>query len=135
MRARRVLLYLAAACASVLLLASPALSRRHRLHAVAPPLASSMAVDEQEWSITPSQTVVAAGAVTFRAYDRGMDAHNMALIGPNGRQLAQVSMQPGGSGTVTADLPPGHYQLVCTLYAGTPQSHEALGMHTTFTVR
>ena len=134
MRARRVLPCLAAACASALLLASPALSRRHRLHAAAPPLPTSMAVDEQEWSITPSQTVLASGRVTFHAYDRGMDAHNMTLIGPTGQQLAQVSMQPGSSGTVTADLPAGHYQLVCTLYAGTPQSHEALGMHTTFTV-
>jgi plastocyanin len=131
----RSLALLSLALAAALVFAGPAVSRRHRLHAPTPPLPSSLAVDEQEWSITPSQTVLAAGEVTFHAYDRGMDAHNMTLIGPNGDQLAQVSMQPGGSGTATADLPPGNYQLVCTLYAGTPQSHEALGMHTVITVR
>ena len=43
-----------------------------------------MSVDEQEWSITPSHTVVAAGTVTFHDYNRGMDAHNLTIKGANG---------------------------------------------------
>jgi plastocyanin len=116
------------------LLAPPAFSRRHRVHRIAPRLALSLAVDEQEWSLRPSQTVVAAGKVSFQAYDRGQDPHNMTIIGAHG-QIAQVSMQPGGSGTVAVTLAPGTYRLVCTLFAGTPQSHEALGMRALLTVR
>jgi plastocyanin len=116
------------------LLAPPAFSRRHRIHRIAPALPSSLAVDEQEFSVRPSQTVVAAGKVTFHAYDRGQDPHNMTIIGSHG-QIAQVSMLPGGSGNVAVTLAPGTYRLVCTLFAGTPQSHEALGMHALLTVR
>ncbi|MHB8695260.1 MAG: cupredoxin domain-containing protein [Solirubrobacteraceae bacterium] len=116
------------------LLAPPAFSRRHRVHRIAPSLRASLAVDEQEWSVRPSQTVVAAGKVTLHAYDRGQDPHNMTIVGPHG-QIAEIAMQPGGSGSVAVTLAPGTYRLVCTLFAGTPQSHEALGMHALLTVR
>ena len=46
-----------------------------------------------------------------------------------------VSLKPGEAGTITARLAPGTYTLVCNLFAGTPESHEALGMKTTLTVR
>jgi hypothetical protein len=109
-------------------------ARRHRLHFPVPSLPSSLSVDEQEWSITPSHTVVATGTVTFHDYNRGMDAHNLTIAGPNGVE-GVVSVQPGQSGTLVAHLRPGTYLLYCSLFAGTPQSHEMLGMHTLLTVR
>jgi hypothetical protein len=130
---RLCVLVAVAAVAGVL--AAPAASRRHRLHLPTPPLARSLTVDEKEWSVTPSETVVAAGVVHFTAYDRGEDAHDMQLISPSGKVLSTVYMQPGGSARVAAQLAPGTYRLICSLFAGTPESHEARGMHALLTVR
>jgi hypothetical protein len=118
------------------ILAAPLSSdaRRHRLHRPTPPLPSNLTVDEQEWSVIPSHTVVAAGTVTFHDYNRGMDAHNLTIAGPSGLE-GVVSVQPGQSGTLVAHLQPGTYLLYCSLFAGTPQSHEMRGMHTVLTVR
>jgi plastocyanin len=109
-------------------------ARRHRLHLPLPPLPNTLSVDEQEWSITPSHTVVSAGRVTFHDYDRGMDAHNLTIAGGDG-PLGAVSVQPGEGGTLVANLKPGTYTLYCSLFAGTPESHYMKGMHTTITVR
>jgi heme/copper-type cytochrome/quinol oxidase subunit 2 len=107
---------------------------RHRPHRPPPPLARSLTVDEQEWSVIPSQTVVAAGVVTFRVYDRGQDPHDLVVKGPGGVR-GMVSLVPGGSGTIVAHLRPGTYLLYCSMFMGTPQSHYARGMHATLTVR
>src|SRR5581483_11977324 len=93
---RRACIAVTAAASVALALPGAALSRRHRVHSVAPPLPHAAAVDEQEWSVQPSQTVLAAGRITFTGYDRGQDAHNMAIIGPHG-QIAAIAMKPGGS--------------------------------------
>lgn len=106
----------------------------HRLHRPPPPLAKSLTVDEQEWSIIPSQRVVAAGTVTFRVYDRGMDEHNLTIEGPGGIQ-GLTWVQSGQSSTIVAHLRPGTYLLYCSMFMGTPQSHYARGMHTLLTVR
>jgi uncharacterized cupredoxin-like copper-binding protein len=126
----------AAGVVIVAVLAAPLSSdaRRHRLHLPIPPLPNTLSVDEQEWSITPSHTVVAAGTVTFHDYNRGMDAHNLTIKGPSG-QAGVVSVDPGTSGTITAHLKPGTYLLYCSLYANTPESHYMKGMHTVITVR
>jgi plastocyanin len=122
------------ALALALALAGPAIGRRHHPHKPPKPLPRALSVDEKEWSLTPSQKVVHAGVVTFHDYNRGMDPHNLQVIGPNG-PVQTISVAPGTSGTLAANLPPGTYHLVCSLYAGTPQSHEALGMHAVITVR
>jgi hypothetical protein len=44
-------------------------------------------------------------------------------------------MQSGGSATIVAKLSPGRYKLYCSMFMGTPQSHEALGMLAYITVR
>jgi plastocyanin len=119
---------LAATCAA------PAAGRRHRLHVAPPDLPHSLTADEREWTIRPSENVVAAGAVRFHAYNRGQDSHNFVIVGPSG-EVSAASLASGASATITADLSPGTYQLICTLFADTPQSHEARGMHTTITVR
>jgi hypothetical protein len=114
---------------------APARGRTHRLHRPPPPLARSLSVDEQEWSVRPSQVAVAAGPVRVTVYDRGQDDHNLVIQGPDGVTKGFVSLIPGQSSTIVAHLPPGTYHLFCSLYAGTPQSHEALGMHALLTVR
>lgn len=114
--------------------APPAASRLHRLHRPLPALPHSLTVDEKEWSVLPSQTVVAAGLVHFTAYDRGQDAHDMEIIGPHGA-IATVMMQPGGSARIAESLRPGTYRLICSLFVGTRQSHEARGMHALLTVQ
>ena len=114
--------------------------RRHRLIMPTPPLPHSLAVDESEYQVVPSERVVAAGTVTMAVYDRGQDAHNLTVQGPvtstgDGKIRAQVWLQSGGSTTLVTTLAPGRYKLYCSMFAGTPQSHEKLGMLSEITVR
>jgi hypothetical protein len=106
----------------------------HRLHLPPPPLAHSLTVDEQEWSIIPSQRVVAAGTVRFEVYDRGQDAHDLVIQGPGGIR-GTTHVMPGQSATIVARLYRGTYVLYCSLFMGTPMSHYARGMHTLLKVR
>jgi plastocyanin len=76
----------------------------------------------------------------MQVYDRGQDAHNLTVQGPvtssgDGTIRGQVWLQSGGSTTLTAKLAPGRYKLYCSMFAGTPQSHEAMGMLSSITVR
>jgi plastocyanin len=112
-----------------------AAGRRHRLHVPPAELPHSLSVDEKEWAVQPSQTLVAAGVVRFNAYNRGEDSHNFVIVDAAGRVEATTSLLPGVSATVTTRLHPGTYVLFCSLFAGTPESHYARGMHATITVR
>lgn len=105
-----------------------------------PPLPHNLTVDEREWAITPSESVVAAGTVTMQIYDRGEDAHNLTVQGPvtstgDGTILGQVWLKSGGTKTLVVKLAPGTYKLYCSMFMGTPQSHEMLGMLSKITVR
>jgi hypothetical protein len=120
--------------------ASGGVLRRHRLLLPTPPLPRSLTVDESEYTVVPSERVVGSGTVTFQVYDRGQDEHNLTIQGPAtatgaGRVRGQVWMKSGGMATIVAKLPPGKYKLYCSMFAGTPQSHEMLGMNTLITVR
>lgn len=115
-------------------LVTPAEGRRHRLRLPGQVLPHALTVDESEWAMRPSKTVVAAGLVTVRTYNRGEDDHNILLTTKSGTPHL-VSLKPGEAGTITARLSPGRYTLVCNLFAGTPDSHEDLGMRFTLTVR
>ena len=130
----------ALAVAGAALAASPALPfalRVHRLH-VPPPvvaaLPSALAVDEAEYTLRPSQIVLAAGQVKINVYNRGMDDHDLTLVDGNG-VTQQVLVHPGQEGTLIVALKPGSYRLYCSLFEGTPQSHDALGMHAVVEVR
>jgi uncharacterized cupredoxin-like copper-binding protein len=116
------------------LLTGAAAGRQHRLHRPPSDLPHQLSVDEWEWIVQPSQNVVGAGVVHINAYNRGMDDHDVQLIGPHGI-VNTVFLSPGSSGTITAKLAPGRYQLICSLYEGTPESHYARGMHAWLTVR
>jgi len=92
-----------------------------------PPLSSSLALDEKEWAVTPSRRVVAAGPVSMRVYNRGMDDHDLTIIDSAGVRH-QVYLPPGDTQIVHATLAPGVYTVWCSLFAGSASSHEALGM-------
>lgn len=127
------------AAATVGLAAAPPafVPRQHRLHVptpALPTLPSSLAVDENEYTLRPSQIELAAGPVKFNVYNRGMDDHDLTVVDGNGA-TQQIPVKPGESGTLIVSLKPGSYRLFCSLFAGTPESHDALGMHNTITVR
>lgn len=87
-----------------------------------PPLppSTSLAVDEGEWRVVPSTRVVAAGQVTLRVYNRGMDDHDLTVVDATGAAL-RLDLAPGQSGTIRATLTPGVWKLYCSLFAGTPR--------------
>jgi hypothetical protein len=118
--------------ALVLLVAPAGAGRAHRLRQPAAPLAHALTVDQAEWSLTPSKRAVAAGPVRIHVYNRGEDDHDLVVVDRRGRRHA-VDVRTGTDAVLTADLAPGSYRLVCSLQAGTPQSHEAAGM--AFTLR
>jgi plastocyanin len=119
------------------LIGSPtyAVARRHRIHLPPVELPRALTVDEREWAVQPSKTLVGAGTVTFHAYNRGQDDHNFVIVDAAGVVAGQASLIPGSAATVTAHLRPGTYQLFCSLFAATPESHYARGMHAELTVR
>ena len=109
--------------------------RVHRLRLPPPPpLPTSLAVDEDEWTVIPSKRVVAAGPVTLRVYNRGMDDHDVSLVDATGA-LHRVYLTPGASTEVRATLTPGTWKIWCSLFEGTPESHELFGMVTTIEAR
>ena len=75
-------------------------------------------------------SVAAAPTLTFRGtYPAGADIHNLALLGADSTRLCGTNnLNVGQAGTFTVtNLPPGNYQLVCTI-------HAAFGMTKAFTV-
>ena len=123
-------------CVSLIAAASAvAAPRLHRTKLPPPlPLPTSLAVDEGEYVVVPSKKVVAAGPVTFRIYNRGMDDHDLTLVDAAGGGHT-LYLPPGESGSLQVTLPPGTWKLYCSLFAGTPSSHEALGMAAYVTAR
>jgi hypothetical protein len=109
-------------------------ARRHRLHLPVGPLGRTLTVDEFEFTLRPSKTAVAAGKVSVRVYNRGEDDHNLVLVDQVGTTHI-VSLKSNEYGVVKAKLARGRYKLFCSLYEGTPQSHEAKGMRFFLTVR
>jgi hypothetical protein len=108
--------------------------RRHRLVVPPPALARSLTVDESEFRIRTSKTAVGAGVVTIRVYNRGEDDHDLVVIA-GGSPVAHVALKSGASAVLAPVLPPGRVRLICSLQAGTPQSHELLGMHAALLVQ
>jgi uncharacterized cupredoxin-like copper-binding protein len=98
-----------------------------------------------EWSVAVSKPDAKAGKVTFAIANRGKITHEFVVLKTgraagalaNGKPKIDESgnvgetgdIKAGASKTVTLNLKPGHYSLVCNLPA-----HYAQGMHTDFTV-
>lgn len=134
-RAGRVALAVALIVGLLAVSIAPAAVRRHRLKVPPrPALPRALSVDEVEWAVTPSRKVVSSGRVTINVYNRGMDDHDFVIENAAGAELGKAFLQPGGSDQVVVVLPPGEYKLVCSLFRGTPISHETLGMVSTLRV-
>ena len=63
-----------------------------------------------------------------------MDDHDLALVDASGN-VRSVDVPSRESRSLVATFGPGRVKLYCSLFAGTPGSHEALGMSTTIEVR
>ena len=112
-----------------------------------------MAVTLNQWVVTPSVTTVAAGSVSFTVTNAGTIPHEFVVLQTKtaaadfpiksfegeperfnedtaGTNVGETGdMEAGATQTLTIDLDPGHYALVCNLPA-----HYGQGMHTDFTV-
>jgi plastocyanin len=89
----------------------------------------------QEWSLSPSRATLPAGRVVVQLWNRGMDPHDLRarrLVGGRmvGHTFAVHLTLPGRVSTATWTLPPGRYQLYCSL-----PGHMKAGMHVQITVR
>jgi uncharacterized cupredoxin-like copper-binding protein len=111
--------------------------------------ATSVDVSLDSFSLTPSTTSAPAGSITFNVSNAAAaDAHELVVaqtdqaadqltVGADGTvDEASVTvideveeMEPGGSGSLTADLAAGHYVLFCNV-----PTHYQQGMHADFTV-
>jgi len=87
-------------------------------------------VDEGEYFLNATHPTVAAGTVELDPANLGMDEHNMTVRNAQGQVLGAVTVEPGQTQQLALSLAPGSYTVFCSLY-----NHEALGMHTTLTVR
>ena len=104
--------------------------RLHRLHVPPPParvLPQSIALDEFEWGIRGTHLEIAARQLRIHVYNRGMDDHDLAVVDAQG-VLHTVPLASGADAVLDVDVAAGPVKLFCSLFAGTPDSHEAKGM-------
>jgi uncharacterized cupredoxin-like copper-binding protein len=112
-----------------------------------------IAVSLQQWSVTPASTSVGSGRITFNVENKGSIPHEFVVLSTDtvaadfpitsfegepdrfdedtaGTNVGETGdMNPNATKSITIDLAPGHYALVCNL-----PSHYRLGMHIDFTV-
>jgi hypothetical protein len=104
--------------------------RVHRLHLPPPPasvLPQSIALDEFEWGIRGTHLQIAAGQLRIHVYNRGMDDHDLAVVDAQG-VLHTVPLASGADAVLDVNVAAGPVKLYCSLFAGTPDSHEDKGM-------
>jgi glucose/arabinose dehydrogenase/uncharacterized cupredoxin-like copper-binding protein len=70
-----------------------------------------------------------AGPTTFEVTNNGTMEHNFEIGGPAIQLRLDSNLQPGQSGTLEVDLPPGEYQIYCPV-----ADHAQQGMQLTLTV-
>ena len=92
-----------------------------------PLLPSELEVVQQEFSLNPSIPVVKAGEVTFVIKNDGFIEHNFIIEGID--EKVELIL-PQESETLTVDMSPGTYRLVCNI-----PGHEEAGMVSEITVQ
>jgi uncharacterized cupredoxin-like copper-binding protein len=118
---------------------------------------STVAVTLQEFSVGPDTSSAPAGSITFEATNEGPDdTHEFVVIKTDLDITALPTVEDGsvdetGEGvevideiediavgdtqSVTVDLEPGNYALICNIYdAEEDEAHYQEGMRTSFTV-
>jgi uncharacterized cupredoxin-like copper-binding protein len=111
----------------------------------APALAHKVNVSLKEFTINPSAVQAAAGKVTFKVHNAGTVTHEFVVLKTNkpagdllkGAEADETGnvgetgdLKAGTSKTLSLNLPPGHYALICNL-----PGHYKAGQHTDFTVK
>jgi uncharacterized cupredoxin-like copper-binding protein len=104
----------------------------------------SVAVTENEMNVVPAATSAKAGKVTFAVNNAGQLPHEMVVIKTDKKADALGSgtkvpetgsigetgdIAPGKTKSVSFNLKPGHYALICNI-----PGHYAAGMHADFNV-
>jgi hypothetical protein len=110
-----------------------------------------------EWSVVPDETTAPAGMVTFEVSNDGEEEHELVVIRsdlePGSLPLTDEMIvdetqveaigeieefAPGGTESVSFDLEPGNYVLICNVLHeeenGEIERHYQLGMRTAFEV-
>jgi uncharacterized cupredoxin-like copper-binding protein len=109
-------------------------------------LAHNVDVTLAQFAVSPTATIGAAGRLTFRVHNAGSISHELVMVKTPraaadlplkaGRAVENANvgetgdMQPGATKSVSVNLAPGHYALICNL-----PGHYLAGQHTDFTVR
>jgi uncharacterized cupredoxin-like copper-binding protein len=111
----------------------------------APALAHKVGVSLREFSVNPTASTAAAGKVTFHVRNGGNITHEFVVVktpkpadqllkGARADESGNVGetgdLKAGASKTLTLNLKPGHYALICNL-----PGHYRAGQHADFTVR
>jgi plastocyanin len=93
--------------------------------------AGSIKVTMSEFKFDPASISTKSGKVTFFLVNSGSVAHDMVVLGPDGKRLGASDLVQGGNTTVfTIDsLPAGSYQFICD-----QPGHEQQGMKGTLSV-
>jgi plastocyanin len=138
-RRRVAALFALAVASAVAVAAVAALAAGNRIHRLKlpprPAFPRALSIDETEYQLNPSRTVVSSGTVDIYVYNRGMDDHDLVVYDQAGTSLGQSILPPGAADQIRVTLPAGDYRVVCSLFAGTPISHETLGMVFTLTAQ
>jgi len=94
--------------------------------------AGSIKVTMSEFKFDPSAISAKSGKVTFFLVNSGSVAHDLVVLGPDGKKLASSDLVQGGdSGVLTInDLAAGTYRVICD-----QPGHEQAGMKGTLSVR
>lgn len=96
-----------------------------------------------EWYIAAPRAPLKAGRVTISTHNNGVLVHEIEILKIDGTyqefEVAELEdLEPGSTNTLVVELPPGSYEIVCTIVEKTPGgtvlNHYDLGMHTTLTV-
>ncbi|MEX1171869.1 MAG: cupredoxin domain-containing protein [Chloroflexota bacterium] len=118
--------------------------------ATTPPDASAgqaISVDLSEWKVVPATATASAGSITFTISNKGTQVHEFVVVKTDtmaadiaivDNKVDESSLAPidevediavGDSPTLTVDLQPGHYVLLCNI-----ETHYGQGMHADFDV-
>jgi len=93
--------------------------------------AGSIKVNMTEFKFDPSSISAPAGKVTFYLVNSGSVAHDLVVIGPDGKKVAGSELvQAGNTSVLTVDnLTAGSYRIICD-----QPGHEDSGMKGTLTI-
>ncbi len=88
------------------------------------PARATVQVKLSEWKVTLAPDEIPPGRVTLEVTNGGTIPHAFEIEG-RGIEKSTARIQPGGSATLTVDLPAGKYDAYCPIGKG---SHRMLGM-------